>query len=225
MEIYILSIFPNMFDCVLNESIIKRAQEKGIVKIELVNLRDFTHDKHRTTDDYPYGGGPGMIMKPEPIYEAMEYVKSKNSSAHTLLLTPSGKIFNQGKAKELSKKHALAIICGRYEGFDERVRYLADEEISLGRFILSGGEIAAMAIVDATVRLIPGVLGNEESLKEESFENGLLEYPQYTRPRVFKGMEVPKILLSGNHKKIKQWREEQAKNRTIKWMGEEDGQA
>ncbi len=223
MEIYILSIFPNMFESVFNETIIKRAQEKKLVKIETVNIRDFTHDKHRTTDDYPYGGGAGMVMKPEPIYEAMDYVKEKSPNIHTILLTPAGKIFNQNKAKELSKKDSIAIICGRYEGFDERVRYLADEEISLGRFVLSGGEIAAMAIVDATVRLIPGVLGNEESLKEESFEDGLIEYPQYTRPRVYRGMAVPDILLSGNHKKIKEWRMQKAKERTLKWIGVEDG--
>ncbi len=223
MEFYILSIFPNMFESVFGETIIKRAQEKGLVKIELVNIRDFTHDKHRTTDDYPYGGGAGMVMKPEPIYEAMDYVKSKSPNVHTVLLTPGGRIFNQQKAKELSKRESVAIICGRYEGFDERVRYLADEEISIGKFVLSGGEIAAMAIVDATVRLIPGVLGNEESLKEESFENGLIEYPQYTRPREYRGMKVPEILLSGNHKKIKEWREKEAKKRTIEWMGEEDG--
>ncbi len=223
MELYILSIFPNMFESVFGETIIKRAQEKGFLKIELVNIRDFTHDKHRTTDDYPFGGGAGMVMKPEPIYEAMDYVKSKNPDVHTLLLTPSGKTFDQQKAKELSKRKAIAIICGRYEGFDERVRYLADEEISIGKFILSGGEIAAMAIVDATTRLIPGVLGNEESLKEESFENGLIEYPQYTRPREYRNMKVPEVLLSGNHKKIKEWREKEAKKRTIEWMGEEDG--
>ncbi len=218
-----MSIFPNMFESVFGETIIKRAQEKGFLKIELVNIRDFTHDKHRTTDDYPFGGGAGMVMKPEPIYEAMDYVKSKNPDVHTLLLTPAGKTFDQQKAKELSGRNAIAIICGRYEGFDERVKYLADEEISIGKFILSGGEIAAMAIVDATTRLIPGVLGNEESLKEESFENGLIEYPQYTRPREYRGMKVPEVLLSGNHKKIKEWREKEAKKRTIEWMGEEDG--
>ncbi|WP_084675123.1 tRNA (guanosine(37)-N1)-methyltransferase TrmD [Hippea jasoniae] len=223
MEIFVLSIFPEMFDCVFNQSIIKRAQQKGIVQIEAINIRDFALDKHRTTDDYPYGGGAGMVMKPEPIYRAMDYVKSKNSNTHTILLTPAGKIFNQQKAKELAKKSSLAIICGRYEGFDERVRYLADEEISLGRFVLSGGEIAAMAIVDAVVRLLEGVLGNPDSLKEETFEDGLVEYPQYTRPRVFRGMSVPDILLSGNHKKIKEWRMQQSKLRTLKLTGEEDG--
>ncbi|WP_025209343.1 tRNA (guanosine(37)-N1)-methyltransferase TrmD [Hippea sp. KM1] len=223
MEFFILSIFPNMFESVFNETIIKRAQEKGLVKIELVNIRDFATDKHRTTDDYPYGGGAGMVMKPEPIYRAVDYIKEKRPDVHVVLLSPGGYIFDQKKAKEMSKRASVAIICGRYEGFDERVRYLADEEISIGRFVLSGGEIAAMAIVDATVRLIPGVLGNEESLKEESFENGLIEYPQYTRPRVFRGMAVPDVLLSGNHKKIKEWREKKAKEKTIKWMGVEDG--
>ncbi len=212
-----------MFESVFNETIIKRAQEKGLVKIELVNIRDFATDKHRTTDDYPYGGGAGMVMKPEPIYRAVDYIKEKRPDVHVVLLSPGGYIFDQKKAKEMSKRASVAIICGRYEGFDERVRYLADEEISIGRFVLSGGEIAAMAIVDATVRLIPGVLGNEESLKEESFENGLIEYPQYTRPRVFRGMAVPDVLLSGNHKKIKEWREKKAKEKTIKWMGVEDG--
>ncbi len=223
MEFYILSIFPNMFESVFSETIIKRAQEKGFVKIKLMNIRDFTHDKHRTTDDYPFGGGAGMVMKPEPIYEAMDYVKSKSPNVYKILLTPAGRIFDQQKAKELSKKDSVAIICGRYEGFDERVRYLADEEISIGKFVLSGGEIAAMAIVDAITRLIPGVLGNEESLKEESFENGLIEYPQYTRPREYRNMKVPEVLLSGNHKKIKEWREKEAKKRTIEWIGEENG--
>ncbi len=218
-----MSIFPNMFESVFSETIIKRAQEKGFVKIKLMNIRDFTHDKHRTTDDYPFGGGAGMVMKPEPIYEAMDYVKSKSPNVYKILLTPAGRIFDQQKAKELSKKDSVAIICGRYEGFDERVRYLADEEISIGKFVLSGGEIAAMAIVDAITRLIPGVLGNEESLKEESFENGLIEYPQYTRPREYRNMKVPEVLLSGNHKKIKEWREKEAKKRTIEWIGEENG--
>ncbi len=224
MRIYILSIFPGMFESVFGETMIKRAQEKGKVNIEIVNIRDFAKDKHRCTDDYPYGGGPGMVMKPEPIYEAMDYVRSKDENVHTILLTPKGKLFEQKKAHELSKKDVIAIICGRYEGFDERVRYLADEEISIGRFILSGGEIAAMVIVDSVVRLIPGVLGNKESLKEETFENGLVEYPQYTRPRVYRGMAVPDVLLSGDHGKIKQWRLEKAKEKTFE-IGVDDGQA
>ncbi len=223
MRIYILSIFPGMFESVFGETMIKRAQEKGKIQIELVNIRDFARDKHRCTDDYPYGGGPGMIMKPEPVYEAMDYVKARDKNVHTILLTPQGEVFNQDKAHKLASMESIAIICGRYEGFDERIRYLADEEISLGRFILSGGEIAAMAIVDSVARLIPGVLGNEESLREETFEGEFVEYPQYTRPRVYRGMEVPEILLSGNHKKIKEWRMKKAREKTID-MGVEDGQ-
>ncbi len=222
MKVYILTIFPGMFESVFGETIIKRAIDKGKLEIELVNLRDFTHDKHRTTDDYPYGGGPGMVMKPEPIYEAMDYVKSKDSDVHTILLTPGARVYNQEKAVELSKKKSIAIICGRYEGFDERIRYLADEEISIGRFVLSGGEIAAMVIVDSVVRLLPGVLGNSESLKEESFTDGLIEYPQYTRPRVYRGMAVPDVLLSGDHQKIRRWRIAKAKEKTEE-LGVSDG--
>ena len=203
MKIYILTIFPNMFQSVFKETIIKRAQDKDKVEIETVNLRDFTNDRHRSTDDYPYGGGAGMIMKPEPIYKAMDYVKSIDGDVYTILFTPQARLFNQEKAYELSKKDSVAMICGRYEGFDERVRYLADDEISVGRFVLSGGEIAAMAVTDSMVRLIPGVLGNEESLKEETFQNNMIEYPQYTRPEIFRGMRVPEILLSGNHQEIK----------------------
>jgi tRNA (guanine37-N1)-methyltransferase len=211
-----------MFESVFGETIIKRAQDKGKVEIETIDLRKFTHDKHRTTDDYPYGGGAGMVMKPEPVYEAMDYVLSQDENVHTILFTPQAKVFNQQKAHELSKKSSIAMICGRYEGFDERIRNLADEEISIGRFILSGGEIAAMVVVDSVVRLIPGVLGNEESLKEETFEKGLVEYPQYTRPAVYRGMRVPDILLSGNHGQIKKWREQKAKEKTFK-IGVEDG--
>ncbi len=222
MKIYILSIFPEMFASVFDETIIKRAQKKNKVNIEMVNIREFAKDKHKTTDDYPYGGGAGMVMKPEPIYEAMDYVFSKDRDAYTILFTPQAKIFNQYKAYELSKKNTIAMICGRYEGFDERIRYLVNEEISIGRFILSGGEIAAMAVVDSIVRLIPGVLGNEESLEEETFKNGFVEYPQYTRPAVYRGMEVPNILLSGNHEQIKKWRIQKAIEKTVK-IGVEDG--
>ena len=222
MKIYILTIFPNMFQSVFKETIIKRAQDKDKVEIETVNLRDFTNDRHRSTDDYPYGGGAGMIMKPEPIYKAMDYVKSIDSDVYTILFTPQARLFNQEKAYELSKKDSVAMICGRYEGFDERVRYLADDEISVGRFVLSGGEIAAMAVTDSMVRLIPGVLGNEESLKEETFQNNMIEYPQYTRPEIFRGMRVPEILLSGNHQEIKKWREKKAIEKTFK-IGVENG--
>ncbi len=222
MKIFILSIFPGMFESVFDETIIKRAKKKGKVEIEVVNIRDFAHDKHRTTDDYPYGGGAGMVMKPEPVYEAMDYVLKKDSNVHTILFTPQAKVFNQRKAYELSKKTSIAMICGRYEGFDERIRKLADEEISIGKFVLSGGEIAAMVVVDSIVRLIPGVLGNDESLREETFENSLIEYPQYTRPEVFRGMRVPDILLSGNHSQIKKWRKQKSIEKTFK-IGVEDG--
>ena len=218
-----MSVFPDMLNCVLNYAMIKRAQDRGKLKIESVDLRDFTHDKHRSTDDYPFGGGAGMLMKPEPVYEAMDYIKSLDNDVWTVLLTPQGELFNQRKAKELSSKKNIALICGRYEGFDERIRKLADEEISVGKFILSGGEIAAMCIVDATTRLLPGVLGNKDSLREETFNDGIIEYPQYTRPAVFRGMKVPEILLSGNHQEIAKWRFEKSKEKTLRKLGEENG--
>jgi len=202
---------------------IKRAQDKGKLEIESVDLRDFTHDKHRSTDDCPFGGGAGMLMKPEPVYEAMDYIKSSDNDVWTVLLTPQGKLFEQRKAKELSLRKNIVLICGRYEGFDERIRKLADEEISIGKFVLSGGEMAAMCILDATTRLLPGVLGNEDSLKEETFNDGIIEYPQYTRPAVFRGMQVPEILLSGNHQEIAKWRFGKSKEKTLRKLGEENG--
>lgn len=222
MKIYILSVFPDMLNCVLNYTIIKRAQDRRKLEIENVDLRDFTHDKHRTTDDYPFGGGAGMLMKPEPIYEAMDYIKNLDD-VWTVLLTPQGELFEQRKAKELSLKKNIVLICGRYEGFDERIRKLADEEISIGKFVLSGGEMAAMCILDATARLLPGVLGNEESLREETFNDGIIEYPQYTRPAVFRGMQVPEVLLSGNHQEIAKWKLEKLKEKTLRKLGEENG--
>jgi tRNA (guanine37-N1)-methyltransferase len=222
MNIYIITIFPNMFESVFGETIIKRAIDKDKISIETVDLRGFTHDKHRSTDDYPYGGGAGMVMKPEPVYEAMDYVKSKDKDVYTILFTPKGKIYNQKKAHELKMKKSIALICGRYEGFDERIRYLADEEMSVGKFILSGGEIAAMVVVDSVVRLIPGVLGNEESLIEETFEGDLVEYPQYTRPKSYRGMDVPDILLSGNHQKIREWRRNKSLDKSLN-TGVENG--
>lgn len=205
MKIDILTIFPEMFKGVFDASIVKRAREKGIVKIELHNIRNWATDKHKTVDDYPYGGGSGMVMKVEPIYRAVQSLKTKKS--WVILTTPAGEPFKQKTAWELSKKEHLIIICGRYEGVDYRVNELVvDQEISLGDFILTGGEIAAMAIVDAVVRLLPGAVGKESSVREDSFSNGLLEYPQYTRPREFMGKKVPEILLSGNHRLIKEWR-------------------
>ncbi len=214
MKFFILSIFPNMFQSPFSESIIKRAQEKELVEVELVDIRDFTLTKHRQADDYPYGGGCGMVLKPEPVYQAMDFVKEKVKDIYTILLTPQGEIFHQEIAKNLVKKENIALICGRYEGFDERIRYLADMELSVGRYILSGGEIAAMVIVDTVTRLIPNVIENPKSLEEETFCNeDWIEYPQYTRPYEFRGMSVPDILLSGNHEKIKEWRMKMAKRR------------
>lgn len=214
MKFFILSIFPNMFQSPFSESIIKRAQEKELVEVELVDIRDFTLTKHRQADDYPYGGGCGMVLKPEPVYQAMDFVKEKVKDIYTILLTPQGEIFHQEIAKNLVKKENIALICGRYEGFDERIRYLADMELSVGRYILSGGEIAAMVIVDTVTRLIPNVIENPKSLEEETFCNeDWIEYPQYTRPYEFRGMSVPDILLSGNHEKIREWRMKMAKRR------------
>jgi len=208
MRIYLLSVYPKVFESVFDDGILKKAKRMGAVDFEFVNIRDFATDKYKTVDDYVYGGGPGMLLKPEPIFEAMDYVKSKDKDVFTVILTPEGTIFTQQKAKEYSTKSSIAFICGRYEGFDERVKLLADEKISLGKFIISRGELAASVIVDAIVRLLPNVLGNKESLKEESFEGDYIEYPQYTRPAQYRGLKVPEVLLSGNHAMIAKWRKE-----------------
>jgi len=202
MRIDILSLFPKMFDGPFGESIIKRATDRGLASVFVHNIRDFTHDKHRTVDDYPYGGGNGMVLKPEPLFEAVESIKEMigDSSAPVILLTPQGRLFCHHVAQELSKQQNLILICGHYEGVDERVRnYLVADEISIGEYVLTGGELAAMVVVDAVVRLLPDVLGSEQATKDDSYVNGLLEYPQYTRPPVYRGWEVPAILLSGNH--------------------------
>jgi len=216
MYIDVITIFPKMFEPVLNESIIRRAQDKGKVKIRIHDLRDYTLDKHRKVDDRPFGGGSGMVMGPEPIFRAVESVKCKaknvkrrvqNGKIKVILLSPQGKKFTQSMAKKLCKIKQLILICGHYEGVDERIRqHLADEEISIGDYVLTGGELPAMVLIDALVRLLPGVLGNKNSLNFESFEGNLLEYPQYTRPADFRGMVVPAVLLSGDHKKIAAWR-------------------
>lgn len=203
MQIDILTLFPNMFDGFLNESIIKRAIEKEKVKINIINFRDFTNDPHGKVDDTPFGGGAGMVLQIEPIYNALESIKKEDS--HIILLTPSGKTFNQKKAVELTNYQHLIIICGHYEGFDDRIKLLVNEEISIGNFILTGGELPAMMITDAVARLIDGVI-NKESLESESFTEDLLDYPVYTKPRDFKGMKVPEVLLSGDHKKIAEYR-------------------
>ena len=219
MQIDILTIFPKMFNAVLGESIIKRAQEKDVVDINIVDLRSFSKDKHRKVDDKPFGGGAGMVMNAEPFFEAVSYIKKSNkqqeSRGKVVLLSPRGKTFNHKLAKKLSKCKHMILLCGHYEGIDERVsEHLASEEISIGDFVLTGGELAAMIIIDAVVRLLPGALGNEDSSRDESFSKKLLEYPQYTRPAVYKGMKVPQVLLSGDHKKIKEWRKIKSLNVT-----------
>jgi len=218
MRIDILTLFPEMFESPLSYSILKRAQEAGIVEIILTNIRDFAADSYRKVDDKSYGGGPGMVMMPQPIFDCFEHVeKLSPQKSRVILLTPQGQKFNQEKAIELSKEKRLILIAGRYEGFDERIRIgLGAEQISVGDYVLSGGELPAMIIVEAVVRLLAGALGDEESAKDDSFSDGLLEYPQYTRPEVFRGMKVPDILLSGDHAKIAQWRRQQALERTKK---------
>lgn len=207
----VITIFPQMLRSPLGHSILKKAQENNLIKINIVDLRDYTTDRHHTTDDTPYGGGQGMIMKPEPLVAAIEGARSQAPHGQVILLTPRGRVFNQQIAKRLSEEQDIFLICGRYEGIDERVSAFVDEEISLGDYTLSGGEPAAIVVIDAVARLVAGVLGNENSAAEESFTNSLLEYPQYTRPENFRGMKVPDILLSGDHERIKQWRSEQSR--------------
>jgi len=219
MRIDILCLFPEVFVSPLNQSIVKRAAERGLVNIVIHDIRDYTHDKHRTADDYPYGGGPGMVLKPEPIFEAVEAIKQQPGAREVpvILLTPQGRLFSQSVAQELALHPHITLICGHYEGLDERVcEHLATDEISIGDYVLSGGELAALVAVDAIVRLIPGVLGSEFSADSDSHSNGLLEYPQYTRPQTYRDWSVPSILLSGNHSEIAQWRRRQAILRTAK---------
>jgi tRNA (guanine37-N1)-methyltransferase len=215
MRIDILTIFPKMFAPVLGESIIRRAQAKGRLKVKVHDLRDYTDDKHRKVDDRPFGGGSGMLLCAEPIFRAIEKIKIKDPRPRVILLTPQGKTLNQALVKKLARYKHLVLICGHYEGVDERVsQHLVDEEISIGDYVLSGGELAAMVLVDCLARLVPGVLGDKNSLNFESFEGNLLEYPQYTRPAALWSWRVPKLLLSGNHQKIAQWRKAQALKRT-----------
>jgi len=212
MKVEIVTIFPRMFDQIFDFGMINQASRKGLLEISVLDLREFSSDRHRTVDDRPYGGGQGMVLKPEPVFRAVEECLRRDQvPAHVVLLSPQGGRFDQEKAKELSLKTRLILICGRYEGVDQRVAdYLADEELSIGDFVLSGGEFAAAVAVDAVSRLIPGVLGEGESVLYESFMEGLLDYPQYTRPEEFRGKKVPSVLLSGNHSEIRKWREEQA---------------
>ncbi len=219
MRIDVLTLFPRMFKSPLDCSILKRAQEASLVEITITDIRDFAADSYRKVDDKPYGGGPGMVMMPDPVFDCFEHVqKLSPEKGRVILLTPQGQRFDQKKAHELSREKRLILIAGKYEGFDERIRIGLDaEQISIGDYVLNGGELAAMVIVDAVVRLLPGALGDEDSTKEDSFSEGLLEYPQYTRPEVFRGMKVPDILLSGDHAKVAQWRKQQALERTKKW--------
>lgn len=213
MEIHILTLFPDMFTGPLTESIIKRAREKELIDINLVNIRDYANNKHNSVDDYPYGGGAGMVMQAGPVFDAVNAVKKDNSLV--ILMCPKGEAFNQAVARKLSGEEHLVIICGHYEGIDHRVKEeLVDLEISIGDFVLTGGELPAMVVLDCIVRLIPGVLGQDKSLEEESFTNGLLEYPQYTRPADFRGLKVPDVLLSGNHEAIRKWRKKESIKRT-----------
>lgn len=211
----IISTFPEMFPGITQQSIIKRAQDKGLVTIRTHDLRNFSLDKHRKVDDSPYGGGPGMVLNAEPLFRAINAVTQENPKAKRIYLTPDGKLFTQKMAQDLAQESHLVLVCGHYEGIDQRVRdVLIDEEISIGDYVLTCGELPALVLLDAVVRLIPGVLGSEESLQIESFSDHLLDYPQYTRPRVFEGREIPEVLVSGHHEKIRMWRRRQSLVRT-----------
>ncbi|PWU16864.1 MAG: tRNA (guanosine(37)-N1)-methyltransferase TrmD [Verrucomicrobia bacterium] len=213
MKIDVLTLFPAMFAGPLDESIIKRARDTGLLDLKIHNLRDYAHDRHRTVDDRPFGGGPGMLLKPEPIFEAVESLAREGT--RVILVSPAGRTFNQAIAAELAQVSDLLLVSGHYEGFDERVREeLADDELSIGDYVLTNGALPIMVIIDAVARLLPGALGDDQSAHEESFSHGLLEYPQYTRPAEFRGMKVPEVLLSGNHAQIAKWRLEQARQRT-----------
>lgn len=217
MRVDVLTIFPDMFDGPMSASIIGQAREKGALEMHLHDLRDWTHDRHRTTDDEPYGGGPGMVMKPEPICEALDDILEIDPrEAVTVFLTPAGLPFTQQTAHELADVHRFILVCGRYEGFDERALGRADIELSIGDYVLTGGELPAMVIIDAVTRLLPGVLGDDQSSVEESFAEGLLEYPQYTRPAEYRGQVVPDVLRSGDHARIAAWRRMEAVRKTAR---------
>lgn len=217
MRIDVITLFPQIFDSPLQQSILKRAQGKKIAQIHIHNLRDYTTDRRRTTDDRPYGGGPGMVLKPEPVFKAVETISAslQEKNKRVVLLSPQGNLFDQAKARELAKATWLIFICGHYEGVDERIRQrLSTDEISIGDYILTGGELPALVVIDAVVRLLPGVVGNPDSVQKESFSKEGFDWPQYTRPANFRGLKVPEVLLSGNHATIAQWRQEQARKNT-----------
>ena len=220
MRIDILSLFPDMFKATMGESMIGHAQENGFIDIHVTDFRQYTTDKHNHVDDAPFGGGAGMLLQAQPIFDAMDAVQKEAQADHyqpgrVILMDPAGRRFDQAYAKELSQEDHLTFICGHYEGYDERIRQLVTDEASLGDYVLTGGELAAMVMIDATVRFVPGVLGNQASPMGDSFSNGLLEYPQYTRPAYFRGMKVPEVLTSGNHQKIKEWRMRESLKRTL----------
>ena len=212
MKVDVLTLFPAMFAGPLDESILRRARESGRLEMALHNLRDWTHDRHRTVDGTPYGGGPGMVLKPEPIFEAIDELA--NDTTQVVMLTPQGEPFRQATARRLSAHEHLLLLCGSYEGFDERIRTRVHHEISIGDYVLTNGALPAMVIIDAVTRLLPGVLGDDASSVEESFSESTLDYPQYTRPAEYRGLEVPEVLQNGNHAAIEQWRREQAEQRT-----------
>lgn len=211
----IISLFPNYFESPLRESILAKAQEKGLIRVCVHDLRSFTADKHHVTDDAPYGGGVGMVLKPEPVVEALEHIRSQGGDACAVLLSPQGEPFTQRLAEQLSRQEQVVLVCGRYEGVDERIRDFVDKEVSVGDYVINGGEAAALVLVEAVGRLVPGVLGKLESTEGESFSTGLLEYPHYTRPRSFRGREVPETLVSGHHREIERWRLKESLKRTL----------
>ncbi|WLD95130.1 tRNA (guanosine(37)-N1)-methyltransferase TrmD [Alkalihalobacillus sp. AL-G] len=215
MKIDILSLFPEMFEGVLNSSILKKAQEKSAVQFKVIDFRAFAENKHKKVDDYPYGGGAGMVLAPQPIFDAVESLTKDSASPRIVLMCPQGERLTQEKSEELAKEDHLIFVCGHYEGYDERIRqHIVTDEISIGDYVLTGGELAAMVVVDSVTRLLPGVLGNAESSQQDSYSSGLLEHPHYTRPADFRGLKVPDVLLSGDHAKIQKWREKESVRRT-----------
>jgi tRNA (guanine37-N1)-methyltransferase len=216
MQFDVFTLFPEIFPSYLESSILQRARQRGLIDVRVHNIRDFTHDKHHTTDDVPYGGGGGMVLKPEPVFEAVESISGQGTGHPIILLTPQGRVFNQTMAQDLSRHEMITLICGRYEGVDERIRaHLVTDEISIGDYVLTGGELPALILMDAIARLLPGVLGDPDGAADDSHASGLLEYPHYTRPPEYRGEGVPEVLLSGDHAKIAKWRREQSLARTL----------